>query len=234
MTTRAYLGWPMTPMVKRLLIILASVWLAEVVCALWLGIGAIVDHLALTPVLVYPGLELWQPFTYMWLHSPANFLHILLNGLFLWMFGGSLELAWGGRAFLKFYLICGLGAGLIVFAAGLVFDPETKVLGASGAIYGLVIAWAIAFPNRLIYLFGLFPIKGKHFVLIPIGFAVLEFLTRAEGVSHTAHLGGMAIGALLVTGYWRPGKAYRQLRYRRLRRRLRMLEGERQGGEYYH
>ena len=138
----------------------------------------------------------------------------------------SVEQAWGSKGFLRFYLYCGVGAGVIVFLSGKLFSPDIPVLGASGAIFGLVVAWAIAFPNRVIYFFGVFPMKGKHFVLIPIGFAVLDFLTRAHGVSHAAHLGGMAIGALLVTGYWRPDKARRQIRYWMLRRRLKVLEGE--------
>jgi membrane associated rhomboid family serine protease len=227
----------MTPMVKRMIIINAAVWLGEIVLR-WAGTDAHLVHLAITPNRVFPGLELWQPLTYMWLHSPVDYLHIVFNLLFLWMFGGTLELSWGSKAFLRFYLYCGVGAGLVVFVSGKLFAPDIPVLGASGAIYGLVVAWAIAFPNRLIYFFGIFPMKGKHFVLIPIGFAVLDFLTRAQGVSHAAHLGGMAIGALLVTGYWQPDKAKRQLRYWWLRRRLKVLEGDRQkrppDGGYWH
>jgi membrane associated rhomboid family serine protease len=216
----------MTPMVKRLLIICGAVWLLEVIVTLWLNMDAFIVHFALTPARVFPGLEIWQLSTWMWLHSPTDLFHILFNCLFLWMFGGTLELTWGSKAFLRFYLICGIGAGIVVLVFGLIFDPTTKVLGASGAIYGLVAAWAISFPNRIIYFFGIFPMKGKHFALIPIGFAVLDFLTRAQGVSHAAHLGGLAIGALLVTGYWRPSKAIRRLRYIWLRRKLRVLEGD--------
>jgi membrane associated rhomboid family serine protease len=229
----------MTPMVKRILIVNAIVWLVEVISVNWLETATPIQLLALTPAAVYPGLYIWQPVTYMWLHSPGDLMHILLNSLFLWMFGGTLEQSWGGKGFLQFYLWCGIGAGIIVFITGLIFAPMTPVLGASGAIYGLVVAWAIAYPNRVIYFFGIFPMKGKHFVLIPIGFAVLDFLTRAEGVSHAAHLGGMAIGALLVTGYWRPSRARKKLRYWWLRRKLRVVEEEERrnqppGGGYWH
>ncbi len=233
----------MTPMVKRILIISAAVWLLEVISVHWLNFVAFIEWGALTPSRVFPGLFLWQPFTYMWLHSPGDVLHILFNMLFLWMFGATLEMSWGSRAFLHFYLICGIGAGIVVFVFGKIFSPEVPVLGASGAIYGLVVAWAIAYPNRVIYFFGIFPMKGKHFVLIPIGFALLDFLMRAQGVSHAAHLGGMAIGALLITGYWRPDRLKKKIRYWWLRRRLRVLEGDSRknppsggppGGGYWH
>ncbi len=222
---RTYAGWPMTPMVKRILIINVAVWVVELFVVHWLKTLTPIELLAITPNRVYPGWFIWQPFTYMWLHSPDDLMHILLNMLFLWMFGATLELSWGSKAFLRFYLYCGVGAGLTVFVSGKLFAPDIPVLGASGAIYGLVIAWAVAFPNKLIYFFGLFPMKGKHFVLIPIGFAVFDFITRARGVSHAAHLGGMAVGALLITGYWRPDRVRKKLRYWWLRRKLRVLEG---------
>jgi membrane associated rhomboid family serine protease len=240
MRVRTYAGWPMTPMVKQTLIILSAVWVVELLSVNWFETAVVIEHLALIPLRVFPGLEVWQPATYMWLHSPSDFLHILFNCLFLWMFGGSLELDWGSKAFLRFYLICGIGAGIIVFLTGLLFAPTVPVLGASGAIYGLVVAWAICYPNKLIYFFGIFPMRGKHFVLIPIGFAVVDFLTRAQGVSHAAHLGGMAIGALLVTGLWRPAKARQRIRYWWLRRKLRVVEGKRSDrspppdGGYWH
>ncbi len=229
-TPNAITGWPMTPRVKQIIILNVVVWLMTVIAIRWLGAMFLLEYLALTPARVVDHLEVWQLFTYMWLHSPLDPWHILLNLLFLWMFGGTLETSWGSKAFFRFYMYCGVGAGLVVLLSGLLFSPQTPVLGASGAIYGLVVAWAIAFPNRIIYLFGVFPMKGKHFVLIPIGFAVLDFLTRAQGVSHAAHLGGMAIGALLVTGYWRPAKVNRRLRYWRLRRKLRSVEGEKRDG----
>ncbi len=229
----------MTPMVKRLLIVNAAVWILELFVVHWLGTFAPIELFGVTPNRVYPGLFLWQPFTYMWLHSATDLSHILLNMLFLWMFGATLEIAWGSRAFLRFYLYCGVGAGLTVFISGKFFAPDMPVVGASGAIYGLVVAWAVAYPNRVIYFFGIFPMKGKHFVLIPIGFALFDFLTRAQGVSHAAHLGGMAVGALLVTGFWRPDRLRKKLRYWWLRRKLKVLEGNPRdnnppGGGYWH
>lgn len=225
MTQRVALGWPMTPVVKRILVILVVAWIVQVVAERWMSWPWIGEALALTPARVASDLWVWQLGTYMWLHSPTSFTHILFNGMFLWMFGGSLEQRWGGRAFLKFYLLCGLGAGLVVLIAGWLFYPDTPVLGASGAIYGLVAAWAITEPERIVYLFGVFPIKGKHFALIPIVFALADFLVQGEGTSHAAHLGGLATGALLVTGWWKPDRAWRQIRLWGLRRKLRVIEG---------
>jgi membrane associated rhomboid family serine protease len=233
-------AWPMTPAVKWFLIVNGGVWLVLVISVNWMDALALHDHLALTPDRVYPGLELWQLFTYMWLHSTADFSHILFNSLFLWMFGGALEQAWGTRAFTKFYLICGIGAGLVVFLVGSMFHSDLATVGASGVIYGLVVAWAIVFPDRIIYFFGLFPIKGKYFALFPIGYALIDFLMRGSGVSHSAHLGGLAIGALLVTGYWRPSRLYNRVRYAWLRRKLKVVEGGNKkrkpppGGGYWH
>ncbi len=225
MKHRSYGGLPMTPVVKRMLIVLAAIFVAQLISGKIFGDTVIIEMLALKPKSIYSEYQVWRLFTWMWLHGGPT--HILLNCLFLWMFGATLELAWGSKGFLRFYLMCGIGSGLVVFFAKLLSEPESHTLGASGAIYGLVVAWAITFPNKIIYFFGLFPMKGKHFVLIPIGYAVVEWLMDTPMVSHSAHIGGMAIGALLVTGFWKPGKAYQHIRYWWLRRKLKNLE---QGG----
>jgi membrane associated rhomboid family serine protease len=237
------------------LILNAAVWMVMVVFEHWLEMPDVFRFFALTPCEVIPWMapknadylapgrdigfpRIWQLFTYMWIHSPSDVYHILFNSLFFWMIGGNLEQAWGARAFLRFYLICGVGAGVCVLVFGLIFAPDVLVVGASGAVYGLVVAWGIYNPNRLIYFFGIFPMKVKHFVLIPIGFALADFLTRAKGVSHAAHLGGMAVGALLVTGFWRPDKISRYAHYWWLRRKLKVIEGNRSkdppDGGYWH
>lgn len=236
---RRFAAWPMTKAIKVILIVNGSVWLTMVLLVNWFDLTWPFEQLAITPGRVVGDLALWQPLTYMWVHSPVDLWHIVLNSLFLWMFGGVLELNWGTPGFVRFYLICGIGAGLVVLLSGLLFDPETKVVGASGAIYGLVVAWALTFPDRRIYLFGLIPIRGLYFALIPIVFALADFLMRGQGVSHAAHLGGMAIGALLVTGYWRPRKLANRIRYWWLRRKIRVVEdaGRRKpppDGGYWH
>jgi len=233
----AFAAWPMTPALKRILIANAAVWIVAVILYR-MGDGAgLLDHLGIVPHRVYPGMELWQPFTYMWVHSTTDFMHVVLNCLFLWMFGGTLERDWGSRAFVKFYMICGVGAGLVVLAVGALASATAPTVGASGAIMGLVVAWAISYPNRLVYVFGVFPIKGKYFAMLPIGYAALDFIVGGSGVSHSAHLGGLAIGALLVTGYWRPTRIRNRLRLMWLRRNLRVIEGRKNDeppGGYWH
>jgi len=224
-------------MIRRILIINAVVWLLTVLLRR-LNLSDVFEMLALTPSDVFPGFQVWQLFTYMWLHSTTDFLHILFNSLFLWMFGSSLEQSWGSRVFLKFYILCGLWAGVAVLLIGAVTTPHVATVGASGAIYGLVAAWAILFPNQIVYIFGVFPMRGRYFALIPIGYAVLDFITGSDsGVSHAAHLGGLLAGVVLVTGFWRPGRILSKVRYVWRSRRFRVIDGERRqpppGGGYW-
>ena len=137
----------------------------------------------------------WQLFTYMFLHG--GFFHFLLNMFLLWMFGSELERHFGSREFLKYYCITGVGAGVLTLLA----SPHSLIptVGASGAIYGLLLAYALYFPNRLIYLWFLIPIKAKHLVIF---FGIIEFffaLSHApSGIAHFAHLGGILVGFLYL------------------------------------
>jgi membrane associated rhomboid family serine protease len=115
------------------------------------------------------------------------------------MFGSELERTWGTREFLKFYFIAGIGAGLVNVLFS-VFNPETwhiPIIGASGAIYGVLVAYAILFPNRLVYVYFLIPVKVKYLVIFLV---VIEFLStyRTDGVAHFAHLGGALFGFLYL------------------------------------
>jgi membrane associated rhomboid family serine protease len=224
-----FAAWPLTRAVKIILIINAAVWLVTVLLSKVSNGNFLYLNLALTPHAVFPEFHIWQPFTYMWLHDIRGFSHILFNSLCLWMFGGALEQDWGTKRFVKFYLICGVGAGLVVFLTGMLFDPYAPVVGASGAIYGLIAAWAIINPNRQIYIFGVFPIKAKIFVMIPIGYALLDFIVGGSGISHSAHLGGLAIGALYSSGYWHPSRIINRLHYWFLEKKLKTLEKETKG-----
>jgi membrane associated rhomboid family serine protease len=144
---------------------------------------------ALVPRLVVEGMQVWRLATYMFLHGSPT--HLLFNMLILWLFGSALESTWGRRHFLRYYLFCGVGAGLV----SLLFYSN-PVVGASGAIYGLYLAYAMIFPNNLIYLWFVLPIKAKHLV---IGLALLQLaygLSGPSGVAYFAHLGGMAAGLL--------------------------------------
>ena len=182
--------------------------------------------------------RIYQIFTYMFMH--ASFGHLFFNMFALWMFGNTLENLWGSKRFLLFYMVCGIGAGLcqelvqyIQYATSLAqyetvnlggsrIIPMASYLnmmttvGASGAIYGLLLAFGMMFPNSMIYFYFLIPIKAKWFV---IGYAVIELITGLTGVdnvAHFAHLGGMLFGLLLIL-YWKknpagPNKDFRKLK----------------------
>jgi membrane associated rhomboid family serine protease len=150
----------------------------------------------LSPSDVLPRGEIWQLVTYMFLH--ASITHILFNMLTLWMFGAAVEQTWGTRRFLQFYFICGIGAGICVVLANLVFGTDQRTIGASGAIYGVLLAFGMLFPETEILLMFLFPIKAKYAVMI---FGAIAFLGSLQGggtVSNLAHLGGMLVGYLYI------------------------------------
>jgi membrane associated rhomboid family serine protease len=154
----------------------------------------------LTPSLVMRG-AIWQLFTYMFLHG--GIAHILFNMLALWMFGTVIEGTWGRQRFLRFYAICGVGAGICVMLASYLLGAPgerfTTTIGASGAIYGLLLAFGVMYPNAPILLFFLFPVPAKYAVMI---FGAIEFFGFSAGsggpVSHVAHLGGLLVGYLYM------------------------------------
>jgi len=140
----------------------------------------------------------WQLVTYMFLHG--GFWHILLNMFILWMFGSDLERTWGSREFLKYYFICGVGAGVF----NVLFQPNSMIpiIGASGAIYGLLVAFALLFPNRLVYIYFLFPIKVKYLVIVLVAIEFFSSLgaSHGGGIAHLAHLGGALVGFIYIKG----------------------------------
>jgi len=219
--------WKLTPAIKWILVANAAIYVVELVTVNWLKITLMIDHLALTPSRVVPGLELWQPLTYMWMHHPSSPSHILLNMFGLWMFGTLLEQRWGPLGFLRFYLLTGLISGIVVLAAGWIFRSEdTMTLGASGAVYAVVIGFGLLFPDLRIYFLGILPMKARWLVYLVIGGTVVSYLARAPGISIAAHAGGMAAGALLLTGWWNPLNVHRSIRRLLLRRRMRVIERE--------
>lgn len=142
---------------------------------------------------------IWQLLTYMFLHG--GFFHILLNMFILWMFGSDLERTWGSKEFLKYYLICGIGAGLF----NVLLQPNSMVpiIGASGAIYGVLVAFAVLFPNRLVYIYFLFPVKVKHLVIVLAGLQFIMSVSGSRGnIAYLAHLGGMVVGYIYLRGPW--------------------------------
>lgn len=188
-------GFRMLPtVVKNLLIVNLIVFLAQMVLEKY-GYNNITSMCALNAIET-GRFRIWQLFTYMFMH--ANWSHILFNMFALWMFGYVLENYWGPRRFLFYYLVCGIGAGI----CNLLVPGWGLTVGASGAVYGILLAFGMMFPNERIYLYFIMPIKAKWFV---IGYAAIELFNGmfvADGVAHFAHLGGMLFGLLLIL-YWR-------------------------------
>lgn len=180
-----------TPMVQYLIIANGMVFLLQELLT-----PGLVNWFGLHPFDVYHHFYWWQCVTYMFLHG--GFIHILLNMFILWMIGCEVERFWGGKAFLRYYLFCGVGAGL--FHVLLNLSSRVPVVGASGAIYGTLLAFAMLFPERLVILFPLFiPIKAKYLAVIFGGIALLFGLFGGQnGVAHFAHLGGMIMGFIYL------------------------------------
>jgi membrane associated rhomboid family serine protease len=191
-----YLSFPRG--VKWLIVANVAVFLLEWFVGLPIG-----RPLALIPWDVIHRGEIWQLVTYMFLH--AGIFHILFNMLMLWMFGSPIEDTWGTRRFLQYYFVCGVGAALSVIAVNFaVGDPLRPLIGASGAIFGLLLAYGVLFPDQSVLMMFLFPIKAKYMVMI---YGVIELLLvfRIESpVSSLAHLGGMLFGYAFIKWQFAP------------------------------
>jgi len=149
-------------------------------------------------------LMIWQFFTYMFLH--AHIGHIFFNMFMLWMFGTELEYNWGSRDFIKYYIVCGIGGGILVWFTSFfgLSNPAVPTIGASGAIFGLLVAFAMMWPDRLIFVFGIFPMKALHLVLLFGGMDLLSGLRGAGGgIAVFAHVGGGVTGFIYLKYGWR-------------------------------
>jgi len=216
---------PMTFAVKVL------IWTNVAVFFLTWFVPIVGAYLGLRPRDVFGHFWLWQPVTYMFIHDGVG--HILWNMLILWMFGVELERLWGTRFFVRFYFVAGVaGAAVTLFVSLLPYPSVSQLFGAltvgsSGAILGLLLAYAMYFPDRPIYLYFLFAVPAKYFVLI-IGTISVVFASAHS--SWTAHLGGLAGGYLFLKfGRARPlaELKYRYFRWKmnRLRRRFDVHSG---------
>ncbi len=192
-------SFTITPMVKRLMIANVAVF----VLSLIIGQGFVFDWFGFQPTRII--LRPWGPITYMFLHG--DLMHLAVNMLILFFFGPPLEGRWGEREFLRFYVICGLGG----VALSYLFLPN-MVIGASAAMYGVMLAFAMNWPDAPIYVWGIFPVKAKYLVGF---FFVLSALSAFQssggaagaggGTAHLAHLGGLIVGFLYLRSDWRPG-----------------------------
>ena len=236
-----------TPAVKALLVVTIGTFIVQYLGSFVATTSGnagftLIEWFGLTPAYVMRGY-LWQPATYLFLH--AGFMHLIFNMLALWMFGVDLERRWGQQGFYRYYFVCGIGAGLTCLAASLLPLASaaemrvTPTIGNSGAVYGLLLAYAILFPNRVIYYF-IFPIPVRIYVLIA-GLLVLYESSRGAGggVAHFAHLGGLIFGYLYLSlgrgGPWAEIK-YRYVKWRmnRLRKRFDVHEGGRRWDSRVH
>lgn len=204
------MSMPFTPTVKYLMIANVAIWIVfQIILEGFL-------KLPFTPWMgLYPGkvtmeFFVWQPFTYMFLHS-LDWTHIVFNMLMLWWLGAELEQRWGAKFFLTYYLVSGVGAALIYTAGIWIYSLATgnpqglviPVIGASGAIFGLMVAYGILFGEKITYFMMIFPMKAKYFVMLLGGIQVVSLMTSGVvggGVAYLAHLGGLVAGFLFLWG----------------------------------
>lgn len=180
------------PWTRRLLI-------ANTVVFAVMMLGILPFRWALQNLALVPPDLLWEPWTmvtYMFLH--AGFMHFLFNMVILFFFGPPLENRWGGTEFVKFYFICGLGPAILGFLLAGWVGPR-PVVGASGALYGLLLAFALLWPNRKLYIWGIMPVKAKWLVGFLAFFSLYTLMSGQSGnVAEWAHLGGLVTGFLYL------------------------------------
>jgi len=194
---------PFTPWIKRIIITCAGVYvlatLLERFSPQWYNY--LEQYFSLVPVLVVRHGMLWQLVTYSLLH--LGLWHLLMNMLTLWMFGAQEEMDWGSRKFIEFYLFCVVGAALVTVGIAYLnigLDPRTETLGASGGVYGVLVAFGMLYGDREIFLFPFpFSMKAKYLVGIIVFLVVISTLQPSQGgVANFAHLGGLFFGFVYV------------------------------------
>jgi len=230
-------GGYVPPAVRGLIIANVAVYLLQLVTPPF----TIIETFGLIPAKVAQG-EIWRLFTYQFLHGGV--WHIAINMLMLWMFGSELEERWGQRFFLKYYFLCAVAGGAVYTLVR--WGTWVPSVGASGAIYGILMAYGMWFPNREVYIWFLLPIRVRYLVLFLIAFEFLQSLPQAgSGIAHAAHLGGMAFGYAYLRWWGASGlglgripswhelrRAYYRWRFRRLQKRR--LGGDRPNQRTYH
>lgn len=184
-------GMGITPAVKGLVIANLVVYVLQ-----FLSNGLVKEYGVFSSSDAIYGFQIWRFFTYMFLH--AGFGHIGFNMLGLWMFGSQVEAVWGSRSFLVYYFVCGLGGAVLYSLFNLTGLGATHtMLGASGALYGILLAYGMMFPNNIIMVMMIFPMKAKFAVAL-YGLMALMNSGGGGGVAHLAHLGGMLTGFIFI------------------------------------
>lgn len=224
------IGGAITPAVKGLIIANSAVFLFEFILHSMGLDGVFVRLFALQPDMVYGRLHVWQLATYLFLHG--DLMHLLMNMFMLWMFGAEMERMWGTSRFLKYYFLTGVGAGIVTCF----FSQSSRTIGASGAIFGVMLAYGLTFPNREILFWLIFPMKAKHFVFLMGGIELLASASWvSDGIGHFAHLGGMLFGYVYLKKAWRLRDWLAEVRWKARRRRFQVFDGDEERKKYpYH
>ncbi len=206
-TYRFGFGGGLSPAVRNLIIINVLVFLVQMISPVLYN--NLVRYFGLVPYDLLHKAFIWQLLSYMFLHGGV--FHILFNMFFLWMFGSEIEREWGTKEFLKYYLITGIGAGVF----NVIFQPNSPIpiVGASGAIYGLLVAFGLMYPNRPILFMFIFPIPAKFFVIF---LGVVAFMSAynspGDNIAHFAHLGGLVVGYLYLQFKWKIDRTYEKVK----------------------
>jgi membrane associated rhomboid family serine protease len=213
---------PITPAVRAIIYANIAVFL---VTSFVLDLNGAARALGLVPEAVVGRGWIWQPATYLFLHG--GLMHILFNMLAVWMFGVELERRWGTRAFVTYYFVTGVGAGLTVILVSLLPFATTRAtylvptIGASGSVYGLLMAWAILFPDRILMFMMMFPVPARVYALLMGAIAFYSALgASGSNVSNFAHLGGLAFGYFYLKGPSGPRNLRLEWQYRMTKWRM--------------
>ena len=205
-------GFGLTPWVKNLIIANVVIFIVDG----FMLRGLLSNYMAFVPgrILVAP----WTVVTYMFAHG--GFWHLFLNMLVLFFFGPPLEQRWGSSEFLKYYLLCGLGGAALSF----LFAPMSPIIGASAAVYGVMLAFAMFWPDSPIYIWGILPVKAKYLVMFMAAVSIMSMFGsgRGDNIAHAAHLGGFAAGFLYLR-LGSPGGGMGGLRRMMGRRKLKVV-----------
>ncbi|OFZ29008.1 MAG: rhomboid family intramembrane serine protease [Bdellovibrionales bacterium RIFCSPHIGHO2_01_FULL_40_29] len=224
---------PLTPVVKKLVVAMVAIWLVVQIFADKIFGMNISTWFILHPDQVIENFWLWQMATYIFFHALSPF-HIFFNLMMLWFIGADLERHWGARFFTTYFFVTGVGAAILYCFAVAIYAAITgaqgplviPVMGASGALFGLMVAYGIIFAERVVYIFGVLPLKAKYFAMIAAAIELSSMLTTgfAGGeVAHMAHLGGALVGYLFLLFHARWKKQQTRSKLKKKTSKLRLV-----------
>ena len=220
---RFALGGPLTPVVKRLIIVNSLAYFFIMISAV--SSQEIYGLLGLIPSRVFAERAFWQPFTYMFIHD-TSIWHVLFNMLYLWWFGSEMERAWGSRLFTRYYIMAGLFGAFFVIANN--WQSGQVTIGASAAVMAVLLAYGVSFPQRII-IFIIIPMKAWLFVLISALIELVSLTNSTSNISHAAHVGGLTFGMgwfLYYTGRLRMPSLRKLMHRRKMRRHLKIVRND--------